>query len=138
MNKLDKVQEFHESFGLTIDSKPDNPDRDLILLRMRLLSEELRELRIALSRGDVVETLDALVDLQYVLLGAVLSFGLKDVFHEAFDIVHESNMSKLDENGKPIYREDGKVLKGPNFVEPDLKQLIKKVYGEEYVNQRRR
>lgn len=138
MNKLDKVQEFHEAFGLEVKDKPDNPDRDLILLRMRLLAEELRELRTALARGNTVEVLDALTDLQYVLLGAVLSFGLKDVFHESFDIVHESNMSKLDENGKPIHREDGKVLKGPNFVEPNLEELIERVYGEEYVQQRQR
>ena len=95
-------------------------------LRINLLAEELDELREALVAGDIVEVLDALTDLQYVLDGAYLSFGLHDVKDAAFAEVQRSNMSKLGEDGKPIRREsDGKILKGPNFFEPDLSQFIK-------------
>ena len=88
--------------------------------------EELDELKEALEQGDVVETLDALTDLQYVLDGAYLSFGLQDQKMAAFTEVHRSNMSKLGEDGKPIRREsDGKVLKGPDYFKPDLVQFIK-------------
>ncbi len=84
------------------------------------------ELKEALEQGDLVETLDALIDLQYVLDGAFLSFGLQHVKQAAFDEVHRSNMSKLGEDGKPIHREsDGKVLKGPNYFKPDISKFIK-------------
>ena len=91
-----------------------------------MLQEELDELKEALAHDDYVETLDALIDLQYVLDGAFLSFGMQDVKGVAFDEVHRSNMSKLGEDGKPIRREgDGKVMKGPNYFKPDMAQFIK-------------
>lgn len=123
---LDRVQEFHETYGLPVLDTPDISDLKTNALRINLLAEELDELKEALAEGDVVEVLDALTDLQYVLDGAYLSFGLHDKKEAAFAEVHASNMSKLGEDGKPIRREsDGKVLKGPNYFKPDLLQFIK-------------
>jgi predicted HAD superfamily Cof-like phosphohydrolase len=123
---LEQVREFHETYGLPVKASPDISDPKTNDLRINLLAEELDELREALVAGDIVEVLDALTDLQYVLDGAYLSFGLHDVKDAAFAEVQRSNMSKLGEDGKPIRREsDGKILKGPNFFEPDLSQFIK-------------
>lgn len=123
---LDQVREFHETYGLPVKSAPDISDAKTNDLRINLLAEELGELKEALQNNDIVETLDALIDLQYVLDGAFLSFGLHDVKDAAFAEVQRSNMSKLGADGKPIRREsDGKILKGPNFFEPDLSQFIK-------------
>ncbi|GJL84883.1 MAG: hypothetical protein DHS20C02_06580 [Micavibrio sp.] len=123
---LEQVQEFHETYGLPVKEKPHITDAQTNELRINLLAEELEELQEALKDGDIVEVLDALTDLQYVLDGAYLSFGLHDVKTAAFDEVHASNMSKLGEDGKPIRREgDGKVLKGPNYWKPDLAKFIK-------------
>jgi predicted HAD superfamily Cof-like phosphohydrolase len=123
---LEQVQEFHEIYGLPVKSKPDISDARTNALRVNLLAEELEELKEALKNNDIVETLDALIDLQYVLDGAFLSFGLHAQKESAFAEVHSSNMSKLGEDGKPIRREsDGKVLKGPNYFPPDLVQFIK-------------
>ena len=123
---LDQVREFHETYGLPVKSSPDITDAKTNELRINLLAEELDELKESLAQNDIVETLDALIDLQYVLDGAFLSFGLHDVKDIAFAEVQRSNMSKLGPDGKPIRREsDGKVMKGPNFFEPDLSQFIK-------------
>lgn len=123
---LDMVQEFHETYGLPVESAPNISDSKTNALRINLLAEEVEELKEALEQGDIVETLDALTDIQYVLDGAYLSFGLQDKKMPAFNEVHRSNMSKLGEDGKPIRREsDGKVLKGPNYFKPDLVQFIK-------------
>lgn len=122
---LKGVQEFHEAFDLPVKEQPDINDPKTNRLRINLLAEELEELQEALADGDIVEVLDALTDLQYVLDGAYLSFGLHHVKHAAFDEVHRSNMSKLGADGKPIRRpEDGKVLKGPDYFKPDLSQFI--------------
>tara|TARA_R110002095_G_scaffold215871_1_gene211285 strand:- start:1464 stop:1871 length:408 start_codon:yes stop_codon:yes gene_type:complete len=123
---LDHVQEFHETYGLPVLKNPDISDEKTNALRINLLAEELDELKEALEQGDLIETLDALIDLQYVLDGAFLSFGLQHVKEAAFDEVHRSNMSKLGADGKPIRREsDGKVLKGPDYFKPDIAQFIK-------------
>jgi predicted HAD superfamily Cof-like phosphohydrolase len=123
---LDQVREFHETYGLPVKSAPDISDPKTNDLRINLLAEELDELKEALAASDIIEVLDALTDLQYVLDGAYLSFGLHHVKDAAFEEVQRSNMSKLGEDGKPIRREsDGKILKGPNFFEPDLSQFIK-------------
>ena len=123
---LEQVQEFHETYGLPVESAPNVSDEKTNALRINLLAEELDELKEALAAGDALETLDALIDLQYVLDGAFLSLGLHDVKDIAFNEVHRSNMSKLGEDGKPIRREsDGKVMKGPNYFKPDLAQFIK-------------
>jgi predicted HAD superfamily Cof-like phosphohydrolase len=124
---LEQVCEFHETYGLPVESSPNISDQKTNDLRINLIAEELDELKEALKSGDVVETLDALIDLQYVLDGAFLSFGLHDVKEAAFAEVHRSNMSKLGEDGKPIRREsDGKVMKGPNYFVPDMSQFIRK------------
>ncbi len=123
---LEQVQIFHETYGLPVKSAPDISDEKTNKLRINLLAEEVEELQEALEAGDMVEVLDALTDIQYVLDGAYLSFGLQDVKMAAFEEVQRSNMSKLDEDGKPIVREeDGKILKGPNYFKPDLSQFIK-------------
>lgn len=123
---LEQVQEFHETYGLPVKDMPDVSDEKTNALRINLIAEELEELKEALANGDALETLDALIDLQYVLDGAFLSLGLHDVKDIAFNEVHRSNMSKLDEDGKPIRREsDGKVMKGPNYFKPDLAQFVK-------------
>ena len=123
---LEQVREFHETYGLPVESVPNISDQKTNDLRINLIAEELEELQEALMNNDIVETLDALIDLQYVLDGAFLSFGLHDVKEIAFAEVHRSNMSKLGEDGKPIRREsDGKVMKGPNYFVPDMSQFIK-------------
>ncbi len=123
---LEQVQEFHETYGLPVENEIDLSCAQTKALRINLLQEELDELKEALSENDPIETLDALIDLQYVLDGAFLSFGLQDVKMEAFNEVHRSNMSKLGADGKPIRREsDGKVMKGPNYFKPDMAQFIK-------------
>lgn len=125
-NTLDQVQEFHETYGLPVEDAQTTGDEKTKQLRINLLREELDELKEALDNNDLVETLDALIDLQYVLDGAFLSFGMQDVKEMAFAEVHRSNMSKLGEDGKPIRRpEDGKVMKGPNYFKPDMTQFIK-------------
>ena len=124
---LEQVQEFHETYGLPVRSDIDLSCEQTKQLRINLLQEELDELKEALANNDPQETLDALIDLQYVLDGAFLSFGLQAVKELAFDEVHRSNMSKLGADGKPIRREgDGKVMKGPNYFAPDLSKFIKK------------
>lgn len=123
---IEQVQEFHETYGLPVESQPNISDAQTKELRINLLAEELDELKEALENDDILETLDALIDLQYVLDGAFLSFGLQDVKDAAFNEVHRSNMSKLGEDGKPIRREgDGKVMKGPNYFKPDIAQFLK-------------
>ncbi len=122
---LDQVQEFHETYGLPVLDTPNITDEKTNALRINLLAEELDELKEALEQGDLVETLDALIDLQYVLDGAFLSFGLQHVKEQAFNEVHRSNMSKLGADGKPIRRKsDGKVLKGPDYFKPDITQFV--------------
>ncbi len=135
LSTLEQVQEFHETYGLPVCDELDISDVKTNELRINLLAEELDELKEALSQGDMVETLDALIDLQYVLDGAFLSFGMQNLKQVAFDEVHRSNMSKLGADGKPIRREtDGKVLKGPNYFKPDLAQFIENARALNNIN----
>lgn len=124
MDYLAAVKEFHETYGNPINDRPYIQDEQLNELRVDLLREELGEMAVGLETNNPVEVLDALCDQLYVLMGAVLAFGFKDVFNAAFAEVQRSNMSKLDEDGNPIYREDGKVLKGPNYSPPDIKRIL--------------
>ncbi len=117
MNTLDQVKEFHRKFVT-------QPDDVIQKCRVTLLKEELKELEDAIVSRDRVEILDALTDLQYVLDGTYIAFGLDDLKEPAFKEVHASNMSKLGADGKPVYREDGKVLKGPNYRPPNLYQFF--------------
>jgi len=123
---LDRVKIFHETYGLPVKDTPDITDPMTNKLRVGLLEEEVQELKEALENNDIVEVLDALTDIQYVLDGAYLSFGLSHLKETAFAEVQRSNSSKLGEDGKPIRREsDGKVMKGPNYSAPDLGQFLK-------------
>ena len=121
---FDKVRIFMESFGQEVKSKPKFPDKETINMRVDLISEELEELKDACFNRDMVEVADALTDLLYVVDGAGHSFGID--LDDSFREVHVSNMSKLGEDGKPIYREDGKVMKGPKFKPPALQEILDK------------
>jgi predicted HAD superfamily Cof-like phosphohydrolase len=116
------VGDFMEVFGQEVKDEPEFPDWNTCALRLDLITEEVKELEVALANENIVEVADALTDLLYVVYGAGHAFGIDlDV---CFEEVHRSNMSKLGSNGKPIYREDGKVLKGPEFFKPNLKELL--------------
>ena len=122
MNNFEKVAQFMTTFRQEVKTSPSFPDQDTIKLRRELIDEELKELDVAIADNDPVEVADALTDLLYVIYGMGHSFGLD--LQKCFDEVHRSNMSKLDEDGKPIYREDGKILKGPSYTPPNLKDII--------------
>lgn len=122
---IDHVRTFHEAFGI---SNADNPvgdigDRDA-LLRYKLIREENEEYLDAALRGDLVEVADALGDILYILCGTMLKHGLGDRMDEVFREIQRSNMSKLDANGKPIYREDGKVMKSDRYFRPDIAGIL--------------
>ncbi|TNF77753.1 MAG: hypothetical protein EP302_00240 [Bacteroidetes bacterium] len=125
--KIDAVAEFHRAFGLGIK---DQPSAELPLeknvLRYKLMREENEEYLDAATRGDLVEVADALGDMLYILCGTILEHGMQDKIEEVFSEIQRSNMSKLGPDGKPIYREDGKVLKGPEYFEPDIKAVLDK------------
>ncbi len=120
-----KVQQFHEAFDVPVTDRPTATlPPELVALRVRLMEEELAEYKTAATAGDLVAIADALTDLAYVLFGTYISHGLQDAAEALFEEVHRSNMSKLDENGQPIYREDGKVLKSSRFAEPQLAAIL--------------
>ena len=116
------VGDFMEAFGQSVQVDPTWPDFNTRELRIELIQEELEELSDAVADRDMVQIADALTDLLYVVYGAGHSFGID--LDECFQEVHSSNMSKLGEDGRPIYREDGKVMKGPSFFEPDLEGIL--------------
>lgn len=116
------VGDFMQVFGQEVLDKPTLPNKGLAKLRVDLIIEELEELREALLEGDIVETADALTDILYVTYGAGHAFGID--LDACLQEVHRSNMTKLDTNGKPLYREDGKVMKGPGYEKPQLAKLI--------------
>jgi predicted HAD superfamily Cof-like phosphohydrolase len=127
MNKLlSDVVTFHKTYNQPVVEKPAIPEIPRQHLRVRLIAEELDELKAAFLANDIVAVADALTDLLYVVNGCVVECGLKDYIDDCHDEVQASNMSKLGADGKPIYREDGKVKKGPNFFEPDLEKILKK------------
>jgi predicted HAD superfamily Cof-like phosphohydrolase len=127
MNKqLKQVEDFQKAFGGFIGEGASFPPLDRCVLRQRLLQEEVLELHEAWSNKDIVEVADAITDCLYILFGTAIEFGLQDKLEDFFDEVHGSNMSKLDENGKPIYRNDGKVLKSEKYYKPDLKKILDK------------
>ena len=117
-----KVKKFMEAFGQEVKDKPELPEDKIVNLRIELIAEELEELWDACEQKDIVEIADALTDILYVTYGAGHAFGID--LDACFNEVQRSNMSKLGEDGKPIYREDGKILKGPNYSEPDLKNTL--------------
>ena len=122
MSNFFKVKEFMQKFKQEVKSKPSFPDDNIIKLRINLIKEELLELEEALNEKNIEETADALTDILYVTYGAGHAFGID--LDKCFDEVQNSNMSKLDENGKPIYNDSGKVMKGPNYFKPDLSKFV--------------
>lgn len=126
MNTLALVTEFHQMFEVDEYPFPNIDDEDLNKLRLRMLSEELNELQVAIYEHDIVEVYDALLDLQVILDGTFLTMGFGGIKDEGMAEVHRSNLSKLNVDGTPIKRADGKVLKGPNFSPPNLWPIIQK------------
>ena len=122
MSNFNKVKTFMNTYGQEIKDKASFPDKKIVQLRIDLIQEELNELKEAISSNDIIEVADALTDILYVTYGAGHSFGIN--LDKCFDEVQDSNMSKLDENKQPIYSENGKVMKGPNYYPPNLKKII--------------
>ncbi len=123
--QLSSVQIFHESFGLGVSTLPKaDLGEQINLLRYNLMKEENEEYLEAVQNGDLIEIADALGDMLYILCGTILEHGLQHKIEEVFEEIQRSNMSKLGENGKPIYREDGKVMKGPNYFKPNIKEVL--------------
>ena len=122
MSNFSKVGIFMKTFGQEVKDKPSFSTDKINKLRFDLIKEELEELKEALEKKDLLEVADALTDILYVTYGAGHAFGIN--LDKCFDEVQNSNMSKLDENGKPIYNESGKVMKGPNYFKPNLLKFI--------------
>ena len=122
VSNFELVGDFMEAFGQQVELEPTWPDFNTRELRLELIQEELDELSDAVADRDMVQIADALTDLLYVVYGAGHTFGLD--LDECFHEVHASNMSKLGEDGRPLHREDGKVLKGPNYFKPDLEGIL--------------
>lgn len=124
-HQLESVQHFHETFGLINEKEPTTEvSQEIALLRYKLMREENEEYLEAAEKGDLIEIADALGDMLYILCGTILSHGMQDVIEDVFDEIQRSNMSKLGSDGKPIYREDGKVLKGPHYFRPNIKAIL--------------
>tara|TARA_B100000787_G_C16082521_1_gene245133 strand:- start:403 stop:774 length:372 start_codon:yes stop_codon:yes gene_type:complete len=123
MSNFNKVKTFMEVFGQEVKNKPSFSSEKINNLRYELIKEELNELKEALDNKDLLEVADALTDILYVTYGAGHAFGIN--LDMCFDEVQSSNMSKLDNNQKPIYNDLGKVMKGPNYFKPDLRKFIK-------------
>ena len=122
MSNFNKVKTFMETFGQEVKIKPSFSTDNVNSLRYDLIKEELDELKVAIENNDLLEVADALTDILYVTYGAGHAFGID--LDKCFEEVQNSNMSKLDINGKPIYNEAGKVMKGPNYFKPNLKKFI--------------
>ena len=123
MSNFEKVGKFMKLFGQEVKIKADFPTKKILDLRLDLIREELEELKVALNNKDIKEVADALTDILYVTYGAGHAFGID--LDKCFEEVQNSNMSKLDKNGKPIYNESGKVMKGPKYFKPDLSKFLK-------------
>ena len=122
MTNFEKVKEFHRQYDVITQTRPSFPDPDTVQLRVDLIEEELQELITGIAENDIVEVADALTDILYVVYGMGDVFGID--LDKTFAEVHRSNMSKLGEDGRPIFRADGKVLKGPNYSPPDLTKIL--------------
>ena len=122
MTNFDKVGTFMKTFGQEVKTKPSFSSDKINNLRLDLIKEELSELTEAMNNKDLLEVADALTDILYVTYGAGHAFGIN--LDKCFEEVQNSNMSKLDKNGKPIYNESGKVMKGPNYFKPDLSKFV--------------
>jgi predicted HAD superfamily Cof-like phosphohydrolase len=126
-NKIAGVTAFHTAFKLNMNQEPIvNIGEDRKKLRFDLMKEENEEYLEAAENNDLVEVADALGDMLYILCGTIIEHGMQDKIEEVFNEIQRSNMSKLGEDGKPIYREDGKVLKGPNYFKPNIAEILEK------------
>ena len=122
MSNFEDVKIFMKTFGQKVITKPEFPCKRTMNLRFDLIKEELNELEQAMKEKDLKEVADALADILYVTYGAGCAYGID--LDKCFKEVQRSNMSKLGEDGKPIFNEKGKVMKGPNYIEPNLKQFV--------------
>lgn len=124
-DKIKAVLEFHKSFGLGVsESQQADLGEKKNMLRFNLMDEENKEYLEAAQNNDMVEVADALGDMLYILCGTILEHGMQHKIEEVFEEIQRSNMSKLGADGKPIYREDGKVLKGPSYFKPNIKSIL--------------
>ena len=122
MSNFEDVKTFMETFGQMVRTKPQFPDKKTMQLRFNLIKEELNELEQAMKTKNLKEIADALTDILYVTYGAGYAYGIN--LDKCFQEVQKANMSKLGKDGKPIYNDKGKVMKGPNYSEPNLKQFV--------------
>ena len=122
MSNFEDVKKFMETFGQMVRTKPQFPDEKTMRLRYDLIKEELNELELAMRSKNLKEIADALADILYVTYGAGYAYGIN--LDKCFKEVQRANMSKLGEDGKPIYNDKGKVMKGPNYLAPNLKQFV--------------
>jgi len=126
-NKIEAVKAFHEAFKIGYRETPKaDLGVDKNMLRYKLMREENEEYLDAANDNDLVEVADALGDMLYILCGTIIEHGMQHKIEEVFNEIQRSNMSKLGEDGQPIYREDGKVLKGPRYFKPHIKEILDK------------
>ena len=122
MSNFEKVKKFMQTFGQEVKTQPSFPSEKILNLRHSLIEEELSELKTAIANKDITEVADALTDILYVTYGAGHAFGIN--LDKCFNEVQSSNMSKLDDDGNPIFNDNGKVMKGPNYFKPNLKKIL--------------
>jgi len=124
-HQIEAVKIFHEVYKLSYKENPTTYiGLDKIKLRFNLMAEENQEYFQAAKNNDLVEVADALGDMLYILCGTIIEHGMQDKIEEVFDEIQKSNLSKLGEDGKPIYRDDGKVMKGPNYFKPNISKVL--------------
>ena len=124
-HQINSVKIFHKVYNLSYKNSPiADIGIDKINLRFKLMEEENQEYFEAAKNNDIVEVADALGDMLYILCGTIIEHGMQDKIEEIFDEIQKSNMSKLGEDGKPIYRNDGKVMKGPNYFKPNISEIL--------------
>ena len=123
--QLNAVKDFHDTFGLNYNDSPTvDLGKKIIELRFNLMKEENEEYIEAARNNDIIEIADALGDMLYILCGTIIEHGMSDIIEDVFDEIQKSNMSKLGADGNPIYREDGKVMKGPNYFKPNFSKFF--------------
>lgn len=124
---ISHVEKFHDAFGIGNNHEPTvEIEKKDIQLRFDLMKEENEEYLEAAENGDLIEVADALGDMMYILFGTIMKHGMQHKIVEVFEEIQDSNMSKLGADGNPIYREDGKVLKGPNYFKPNIRSVLEK------------
>ena len=123
--QMNAVKDFHDTFGLSYNDSPTvTLEKKIIELRYNLMKEENEEYIEAARSNDIIEVADALGDMLYILCGTIIEHGMFDIIEDVFDEIQKSNMSKLGADGKPIYRKDGKVMKGPNYFKPNFSKFF--------------